>query len=210
MLECPRCFWLHHNKDKKRPEGIFPSLPNGMDIILKKHFDKFMEKGKLPPEIAEEGECVGCKLFEDKKLLDEWRNNRKGIAWADEKGNVLHGAIDNLLVKSGKLIVLDYKTRGFPCKDNTHEHYQLQLDVYAYLLQKNGYKTEDFAFLLFYHPKEVLETGEVIFDTTLKKMKIDVNRAEKTWKEALRVLNGKCPKKHEEKICPWCELLAEE
>ena len=30
MEECPRCFWLHHH-DKKRPSGIFPSLPNGMD-----------------------------------------------------------------------------------------------------------------------------------------------------------------------------------
>jgi len=208
FVECERCFWMHYH-GKKRPESIFPTLPNGMDRILKVHFDRFMEKGKLPPEIRET-ECKGCKLFDDKKLLEEWRNPRKGLEIKDKQGNILKGAIDNVLVRKNKLIVLDFKTRGFPCKSDTHEHYQLQLDVYNYLFQKNGYATEDFAFLLFYHPREVLPTGEVIFNTTLKKMKIDVKRAERVWKEALKVLNGKCPKTHEEKICPWCELLKEE
>ena len=79
LKECPRCFWLHFNKNIKRPEGIFPSLPSGMDRILKIHFDSFMEKGKLPPELCNNSECKGLKLFVNKELLDEWRNNRKGI-----------------------------------------------------------------------------------------------------------------------------------
>jgi hypothetical protein len=203
MEECERCFWLHHH-GKKRPEGIFPSLPNGMDLVLKKHFDRFMERGMLPPEIRESKECGGCKLFDNKELLAGWRNNRKGISFADRKGNILHGAVDNILVKKGKLIVLDYKTRGFPCKEDTHEHYQNQLDIYNFLLRMNGYDIEDFGFLLFYYPKEVLETGEVLFDTKLVKMKIDVKNAEKIWKKALKILNSACPKKHEEKVCMWC------
>jgi len=208
MEECPRCFWLHFN-GHKRPESIFPSLPSGMDKILKIHFDKFMEKGILPPEIKET-ECKGCKLFDDKALLEKWRNNFKGISFTDEEGNTLHGAVDNLLVKGKKLIVLDYKTRGFPLKEDTHEHYQTQLDVYNFLLRKNGFETEDFAFLLFYIPKHVTETGEVVFDTKLIKMKIDVKHAEMIWKKAIKILNSPCPKKHHEKICAWCELLSEE
>jgi len=35
MKECPRCFWLAQHKVWKRPSGIFPSLPSGMDRILK-------------------------------------------------------------------------------------------------------------------------------------------------------------------------------
>jgi len=31
-------------KGIKRPEGVFPSLPSGMDIILKKHFDTFRDR----------------------------------------------------------------------------------------------------------------------------------------------------------------------
>lgn len=53
MLECPRCFWLRFNKGIKRSPRIFPSLPSGMDGILNKHFDNFMEKGELPPEEIE-------------------------------------------------------------------------------------------------------------------------------------------------------------
>lgn len=209
MEECPRCFWLHFH-GKSRPNGIFPSLPSGMDAILKKHFDKFMEKGELPPEIKKE--CADCKLFDDNKLLNEWRNSRKGLWYEDEEGNILHGGIDNLLVnkKNKKIIVLDYKTRGFPLKEDTAEHYQTQLDIYNYLLRKMGYETEDYAYLLFYVPKEVLNSGDVCFETKLVKMKIDINKAEKIWKKAISLLNSSCPKKHEEKICPWCKLLGEE
>jgi len=209
MEECERCFWLHHNKDKKRPSGIFPSLPSGMDSILKTHFDKFRDKGKLPPELKTK-ECEGCKLFDDKDLLKVWRSNLKGISFTDEQGNVLHGAVDNLLVKGKKIIVLDYKTRGFPLKGDTAEHYRNQLDIYNFLLRKNGYDTEDFAFLLFYVPKEVKENGEVIFTTSLVKMKVDVDNAEKLWKKALKLLAGDCPRKHAEddpNKCEWCKMI---
>lgn len=209
MEECPRCFWLHYH-GKKRPESIFPSLPSGMDNILKTHFDKFRDKEKLPPELKENPECKGCRLFDDKNLLKEWRNNFKGISCRDEEGNILHGAVDNLLIKGKKIIVLDYKTRGFPLKEDTAEHYQNQLNIYSFLLRKNGYETEDYAFLLFYIPREVRETGEVIFDTKLIKMKINVAEAEKVWKRALRLLEGKCPPRHKEKECPWCEMVGEE
>ncbi len=201
LKECPRCFWLDKNEVWKRPVGIFPSLPSGMDRILKVHFDKFMERGLLPPEIATHHDCVGMNLFNDKELLKVWQNNRKGISYTDENGNILAGAVDNILTKGKNLIVLDYKTRGYGLKEDTHEHYQLQLDLYNFLLRKNGYSTEDFAFLLFYVPKEVTETGEVVFDTTLKKMEINIKNAENTWKKALTLLNSECP----ENGCAWCE-----
>jgi hypothetical protein len=212
MEECPRCFWLHHNKNKKRPDTVFPSLPSGMDNILKVHFDKFRDKNQLPPELKENAECKGCKLFEDKELMKVWRNNFKGISWTDKEGNILHGAVDNLLLsKNKKIIVLDYKTRGYPLKEDTHEHYQNQLNIYNYLLRKNGYETEDYSFLLFYIPKEVKETGEVIFDTHLIKMKVDVNEAERLWKKALKLLNSPCPKDSgKEEECEWCRLIESE
>jgi hypothetical protein len=211
LEECPRCFWLHHNEHKRRPDSIFPSLPSGMDNILKIHFDKFRDKGLLPPELKENGDCKDCKLFDDGNLLKIWRNNFKGITWTDAKGNILHGAVDNILIKGKKLIVLDYKTRGFPLKDDTHEHYQLQLDIYNFLLRKNGYETEDYGFLLFYIPKEVTTTGEVIFDTKLLKLRTNVKNAEKVWNKALKLLQGPCPKDNgKEEECAWCKLIESE
>ena len=201
MQECPRCFWLAQHKVWKRPSGIFPSLPSGIDRILKVHFDNFREKGQMPPELCEHQSCVNMKLFDDKDKLKIWQNNWKGISWKDKKANELHGAVDNILVKGKKLIVLDYKTRGYPVKDDTAEHYRLQQNIYNFLLRKNGYQTEDYFFLLFYVPREVMTTGEVIFDTELVKMKVDIKMAEDAWKKALKLLNSPCPKKG----CEWCD-----
>tara|TARA_Y100000310_G_scaffold186269_1_gene186368 strand:+ start:23954 stop:24601 length:648 start_codon:yes stop_codon:yes gene_type:complete len=202
MLDCSRCFYLQLVKKIKRPDSIFPSLPSGMDKILKEHFDKFMEKNELPPELKEQKEVNNLKLFNNKELLKEWRSNQKGIQYLDKKSNILlRGAVDNILVKGKKLIVLDYKTRGYPLKEDTHEHYQTQMDIYNFLLRKNNYETEDYTYLLFYYPNKVTETGEVIFDTKLIKMKTSAEKGEKVFKEAIKLLNGNCPKES----CVWCE-----
>lgn len=203
MAECARCFWLKQHKKWVRPSTPFPQLPNGMDRVLKTHFDKFMVRGELPPEIRDHHHTKGLKLFDNSELLSVWRSNFKGIRWADNKGNVLHGAVDNILMKGKKLIVLDYKTKGGPLKDETEagDYSQNQLDFYNFLLRRNNYETEDYAFLLFYYPKEVLETGEVIFDTILARREINVKNAEKIFTGAIKLLNSDCPKKS----CVWCD-----
>lgn len=199
FVDCPRCFWLQFNKGIKRPEGIFPSLPRGMDAILKTHFDNFMRKGLLPPELKD----VDGKLFDDEELLKKWRNNLKGIEYKDKNGNVLHGAIDNLLVKGKKLIVLDFKTRGFPLKEDSHEHYIDQMNFYNFLLRKNNHETEDYSYLLFYYPNRVNENGDVVFDTKLIEIKVNVKKAERLLRKALKCLEGEMPKGSEE--CGYCK-----
>ena len=205
MIECPRCFWLQLKKRIRRPETIFPSLPSGMDKVLKEHFDRFMEKGELPPEIREYGIANNYKLFDDKQKLDIWRNALKGIQYKDKtSGIILRGSVDNLLSNGKKIIVLDYKTRGYPLKEDTHEHYQAQMDIYNFLLRKNGYETEDYAYLLFYYPKEVSETGEVIFETKLIKMSTSMSRGEKLFKKAIEILKMDEPPE-QSKECKFCE-----
>ena len=202
LKDCPRCFWLHFNKKVKRPDTIFPSLPSGMDRVLKEHFDNFRKKGKLPPELK----LKGIKLFNDEELLKLWQNNRKGIQWTDEQGNLLKGAVDILLQKGKKLIVLDFKTRGFPVKEDTHLHYKDQLDIYNFLLRKNGYQTEDYSYLLFYHPQQVNPKGDVVFHKHLVKMDVSIKNAEKVFKDALKVLEGEMPEASGEcGFCKWCE-----
>ncbi|MEK6926785.1 MAG: PD-(D/E)XK nuclease family protein [Nanoarchaeota archaeon] len=203
MKECPRCFWLTQHKVWKRPSGPFPQITNGMDSILKKHFDSFMERGILPPEIKDHHHTKGLKLFDNKELLKEWRTALKGLWFEDNNGNVLHGGVDNILVNGKKLIVLDYKTKGFPIKDEDEagSYSQNQLDIYNFLLRKSGYQTENYAFLLFYIPNKVLETGEVVFDTLLARRNIDVKNAENIFKDAIKLLNGDCPKES----CEWCD-----
>jgi len=203
LKDCPRCFWLRFNKKINRPAGIFPSLPSGMDKILKVHFDKFMKKGELPLELQKfNGEL---KLFDDEELLDVWRNNFRGIQWTDKKGNLFRGAVDNILVKGKKLIVLDYKTRGYPLKEDTHEHYQDQMDIYNLLLRKNDYQTEDYTYLLFYHPNKVHENGDVDFHADLVKIKVNIDNAKKIFKKAVDVLEGELPAPSDE--CDYCKWV---
>jgi len=68
LKDCPRCFWLHFNKGIKRPDTIFPSLPSGMDKILKAHFDSFRDRDELPPELKDMNDEV--TLFDNAGLLD--------------------------------------------------------------------------------------------------------------------------------------------
>src|SRR3989338_4613662 len=203
LKDCPLCFWLAFNKKISPPGGIFPSLPSGMDLVLKKHFDAFREKGKMPEELN----GTGARLFSDMDLLKVWRSNFKGISWTDSKGNVLRGAVDEILEKDGKLIVMDFKTRGFALKDDTHEHYQDQMDIYNFLLRKNGYETEDYAYLLFFHPTHIEKDGDFGFHRTLKKIDINVKNAERIFQNAIKCLEGPQPKPGKE--CGVCEFVRE-
>ncbi|MDD2778075.1 MAG: PD-(D/E)XK nuclease family protein [Methanocellales archaeon] len=176
-----------------------------MDKILKEHFDRFIEKGELPPELQElNGEVT---LFDDKELLQVWRNNFKGIQWTDDKGNVFMGAVDNILKIEDKLIVLDYKTRGYALKEDTHKYYQDQMDIYNFLLRNNGYQTEDYTYLLFYHPNKIDENGSVDFHADLIKIKINVKNAENIFKRAVDVLEGEMPEPSDE--CGFCKWIYE-
>ncbi len=179
-----------------------------MDRILKAHFDVFRDRGTLPPELS--GLDSDVKLFDQIELLEEWRNNFKGIKWTDEHGNLFKGAIDNLLQKGNKLIVLDFKTRGFPIKEDTANHSQDQLDIYNFLFRKNSYETEDYAYLLFYHPDKVNEDGTMLFNSDLIKMPISVQNAENIFKRAIATLNGEMPGSSKDcGFCGWAEERVE-
>jgi len=204
FLECPRCFYKQIKLNQKRPDTIFPSLPSGMDKILKIHFDKHMEKDILPSELKE---LNNYKLFKDKELLTTWRSVFKGLQFLDKESNILlRGSVDNILVKGKKLVVLDYKTRGFPLKEDTHEHYINQMDLYNFLLRKNGYETEDYTYLLFYYPNCVNDNGDVVFDTKLVKIATSAKRGEKVFNDAVKVLlKDEIPEANEScEFCRYC------
>ncbi|MBI4127588.1 MAG: PD-(D/E)XK nuclease family protein [Parcubacteria group bacterium] len=200
LSECPRCLWLHFHEDIKRPQGIFPSLPSGMDGVLKTYFDGYRSKKKLPPEV--DGKVDGV-LFTDRAKLDGWRNNFKGIqAKVPEFDMLIKGAIDELLVDSeGRFIPFDFKTRGFPTKEDTHEHYQFQLDLYAFLFDKNGFPVADHGYLLFFWPEDYRE-GVARFTTDLIKLKISPAQGYEVLTRVHAILSGPKPSAHEE--CQYC------
>jgi len=174
-----------------------------MDRILKAHFDSFRSRSEIPPELSELNE--GVKLFEDIELLESWRNWRGKLRWEDEQGNLIRGAVDDLLQLGDKLIVLDYKTRGYPLKEDTSDHYQHQLDLYNLLLRKNGYQTEDYGYLIFYHPSKVDAKGHIVFNTDLVRLETSIKNAEALIVRALNVLEGDIPDASDN--CGFCNWL---
>lgn len=205
--ECPRCFWLDKVKGIKRPDTIFPSLPSGMDGVIKKYFDKYRSKGELPPELK--GKIKG-KLFSNQALLEEWRNWRKGLRYTDKKTGVsLMGALDDCLIHDKHYLPLDYKTRGYPAKEDTAGYYQHQLDIYTLLLQENGYETNGCAYLVFYHPLEHNDGGKITFHLHPVEVETDQKRALNLLREAASVLSrDTCPPADSEcGFCGWAKQV---
>ena len=193
FLECPRCFWLDKTKNIKRPRGIFPSLPGGMDRAIKTHFDTFRAKGALPPELDGK-DFEGIKLYSDQTQLNRWREWRTGLVYQDEGASILSGALDDLLVKGNRYIPFDYKTKGsVTTKEDAVKYYQNQLDCYALLLEENHLPTAGHAFLLYYSPKNVSERGNVLFELQAIKIATDVERARTTFRKAVTLLKGAQP-----------------
>lgn len=203
LLECPRCLWLQINEEIKRPRGVYPSLPDGMDNVFKKYFDEYRLRGELPPEI--DGKVEGT-LFKDQKQLQQWREfnfGRGGIrAEFPELNMLLSGAIDDLLIApDGKFVPFDFKTRGYPTKEDTHEHYRHQIDLYALLFQKNGFEPASYGYLLFFWPSSY-NLGIANFKTELVRMDVSPARGYSVLERVQEIIRGEIPSSHEK--CEYC------
>jgi len=202
MRDCERCFWLRFNRGVHRPKGIFPTLPGGIDDVLKGHFDRFREKCELPPELAKSG--FKGNLFKDQLLIDEWRKD--GLkAELPELGVSLLGKIDDVLVDmDGKTLVpFDFKTKGSAPTDGYEDHYHHQMCLYGWLMRQNGYDVDERAYLMFYHPETVDNLGNIIFNTSLVEIDIDPSDAMDLLERAARVLRGPEPKA--DRNCEYCK-----
>lgn len=207
FVECPRCFYMHYSHRVTRPRGIFPSLPSGMDLVIKGYFDQY--RGTLPPELLGKVEGV---LFDELPLLTKWRNWRTGLEYVDRRKNaVLFGALDDCLTLDGTYIPLDYKTKGSAPNDGDSErYYQLQLDTYALLLKANGYQPARFAYLVYYFPLRVEQGGVVTFRVHPVRIQADPSRAQKTFEAAVKLLRGTIPDRHTRcEYCLWNSRLQE-
>ena len=148
FLDCPRCFWLDLHHKVKRPPGFPYTLSAAVDYLVKQEFEKYREKGTLPPVFAKEG--LDAKLYSGPEM-SEWRNNFKGISYFDEDLNaILYGAVDDVLQFFDKsLAVVDYKSSG--SKEITiYDDYQKQMDIYTHILNLKGFETQPHAYFVFY------------------------------------------------------------
>ena len=148
-LECPHCFWLDKNMGIKRPPPYPYALNSAVDALLKEEFDTYRSKNLPHPMLKENN--INARLFNNQKLLNQWRNNFAGIRFFDQDLQAtLFGAVDDVLeFEGGKIAPLDYKSTGSTAA-NVYDRFQLQLDTYTFLMEKNGFKTTRKGYLAFY------------------------------------------------------------
>lgn len=201
--DCPRCFWMMRNAKISRPRGIYPSLPSGMDEAIKTYYDGFRRKGTLPPEAQYIPELDGAKLFSDMTKMAAMRVWQSGLKVELERYQII-GALDELLVNSDSThSPWDYKTKGSPTTQEASErYYTRQLDIYDYLLTKNGFPTNGLGYLHYYWPDKVGEEGAVKFTTKIFKLKTSFLRAEALIMKAIVCLLSPIPSAS--KGCEYC------
>jgi len=195
LEDCPRCFWLSMVKKLKRPSGPMSSIPIKMDSIIKKYFNKYRELNELPPIL--EGKITGRLAVDMPKTLTH----------EEENGITLTGRPDEYFeLKDKNVVAFDHKTKS-KAPENVHSSYQLQLNVYSYLLKAMGYKTTNKAYLAYYYPDDCeLHNGMCIHCTVIE-VKTNPTHAKELVNKAYNVLNGPMPKHSEN--CGYCKWVNE-
>jgi len=193
-FECPKCFWQLKRENIKRP-GQFPyELNIEVDEVLKQEFDHYRKTKKKHPLL--QANNIPGELFNNQTLLNKWRS--KGLAHIEDKVQI-YGLIDDIIdFGKGKLAPFDYKSTG---KDLTKitDRFQLQMDLYTYLLEQNGYSTPRKGIMAFYLvDKNNVFEDKLPFRKEIKVIDTDPTYIKKLFKEVVSFLKQEQPLNHSE------------
>ena len=212
FLNCPRCFYLDKKLGVSRPPGFPFTLNSAVDALLKQEFDIYRANGTKHPLIEKYG--IDARPIPHKDL-DKWRHNFTGVQYLHKPTNFLvFGAIDDLWQNSkDEFIVVDYKAtakKGEITKldKSWHEGYKRQMEVYQWLLRRNGYKVSDTGYFVYCNGRadEKAFDGKLEFDVTVISHKGNDSWVEKTILEIHRCLNSsRIPEAHPD--CDYCSYI---
>lgn len=169
FVRCPRCFVIDRREGISPPSGPAFTLNAAVDGLLKKEFDVHRSSQTVHPIVRELG--FSMVPFQHEKI-DEWRSNFKGVTYHDPSTNLLiSGALDDIWKDSvsSELSVVDYKAtaRAEPVEALTdaeyHNSYRRQIEVYQWLLRKNGIEVSSIGYWLYVTGRSKAAT----FDKTL-------------------------------------------
>jgi hypothetical protein len=173
FLECPRCFYLDRRLGVGRPPGFPFTLNNAVDALLKQEFDIHRSSGKPHPLITHYGIDARPVPHEN---LEKWRQNFTGVQYLHETTKlIITGAIDDLWQNSkSEYIVVDYKstaTNGRITELNKkhHEGYKRQMEIYQWLLRRNGLNVSNTGYFVYCNGQKDREAfdGKLEFDVTI-------------------------------------------
>ncbi len=100
------------------------------------------------------------------------------------------------------IVAFDHKTKSKEPED-VHKSYQLQLDVYSFLLSNLDYKTTDKGFLAYYYPDECELHDGMPFNCTVIEVKTNPSKINILVDRAYDILNGVLPDSNQN--CEYCK-----
>jgi CRISPR/Cas system-associated exonuclease Cas4 (RecB family) len=193
FVECPRCFYIDRRLGVGRPPGFPFALNSAVDTLLKKEFDIHRAAGTAHALIKKYGVDAIPAPHKD---LDTWRHNFTGIQYLHEATNlIIFGAIDDLWInKAGEYIVVDYKSTSkdeeiIALDKEWQNGYKRQMEVYQWLLRRNGYKVSDTGYFVYCNGK----TDRKAFDAKLEfDITLIAHKGDDSWIEKTIILIKKC------------------
>ncbi len=152
FMQCPRCFWLDVRLKIKRPSSPPFQINKAIDELYKKEFDSYRAKGEPHPIMVDNKLKAIPMQHAD---LDKWRYNFTGVTTLHEPTNLhVFGAIDDVWVNDdGEAIVVDYKATSKAGEVSLDAPWQIgykrQMEVYQWLLRRNGLKVSDTGYFVY-------------------------------------------------------------
>jgi len=198
FLSCPRCFYLDNKLGIKRPDTPPFLINSAVDAQLKREFDFHRANGSKHALQEEYGiDAIPAKH----EKIDEWRENFVGVQFVDKKtGMTIAGAIDDLWINSeGEYIVVDYKATAkdkpiteLDPESSFHDSYKKQMEVYQWLLRKNGLKVSNIGYFVYCTGKRDQKSfdGVIEFNIKLIPYKGDDSWVERAITDAHKCLNN--------------------
>lgn len=172
FVKCPRCFYIDRRLGVDQPPGYPFSLNAAVDTLLKKEFDIHRAQNTSHPFMKVYG--IDAVPFAHEKLA-EWRDTFVGVQYLHPETNFLAtGAIDDVWENAkGELHVVDYKAtakNGEVGIDAAwQKSYKRQVELYQWLLAKNGFQISPIAYFVYVNGKTDREAfdGKLEFDAKI-------------------------------------------
>lgn len=220
FIECPRCFYLDRRLGVSRPQGFPFNLNSAVDVLLKKEFDMHRAQKTSHPLMESYG--IDAVPFQHEKM-NYWRDAlRGGVEYLHEPTNFLvTGGIDDIWQaagidekgnKNGSLIVVDYKATSKDAEVTIdaewQDGYKRQMEVYQWLLRKNGFEVSDTGYFVYANGKRDREAfdGKLEFDVKLIPYTGKDDWVEKTLMEMKKTLDSdEIPKPASN--CEYCAYI---
>lgn len=207
FLACKKCFYLDRRLGIGQPPGFPFNLNSAVDKLLKKEFDIHRAKRVAHPLMKAYG--LSAVPFSN-ELLDEWRENFKGVQYLHESTNlIVTGAVDDLWQdENGEIIVADYKATSKDAQVNLdadwQDGYKRQMEIYQWLLRRNGLRVSDTGYFVYCNGKtdRVAFDGKLEFDINLLPYTGDDSWIEGTLKDIKKCLDGEMP--DPDPKCDYC------